>query len=256
MPSSRERVRSTAEEGVKVADELRRFENGSADSYTVSESNGVDLDRDCSKSTEAVGVQCETSMGRVMIFNIYNPGVDIDPAEYREFFLPNSIICGDFNAHKPLWGGTKLDRRGQILGDLVMESDKMVLNDGRGTCIVRGNLSALDLTIVDSKLASLATWDVKDYDLGSDHLPVITSVKVPFEVKSSTTFWNFSKANWFNFCTFLDLSIQNIDMSSLVESVYSRIVNIILEGAETFIPQSTTERTKHQTPWNMECEKD
>ena len=64
----------------------------------------------CPDDIELVGIECITKKGKLKIYNIYNPGVEIDITKYETMFHRDTIICGDFNAHNPLCGGEKTDK--------------------------------------------------------------------------------------------------------------------------------------------------
>ena len=51
--------------------------------------------------------------------------------------LPPPIpLLGDFNAHSKDWGCPSNDCKGKIIGDLLMEHDLSLLNDGSTTCLL------------------------------------------------------------------------------------------------------------------------
>ena len=43
------------------------------------------------------------------------------------------IICGDFNAHSPLWGGINIDSKGKIIEKLLEQSNICLWNDDSAT---------------------------------------------------------------------------------------------------------------------------
>ena len=50
--------------------------------------------------------------------NLYDQSNDTIQSEYEHIIAQLStsyIICGDFNAHHTLWGGTKTDKKGKEL---------------------------------------------------------------------------------------------------------------------------------------------
>ena len=48
--------------------------------------------------------------------------------------LPRPVIfCGDLNAHHPLWGGLRQNRKGAIVASSLLNHDLVVLNDGTTT---------------------------------------------------------------------------------------------------------------------------
>ena len=67
---------------------------------------------------------------------------------------PPILLLGDFNAHSKDWGCPNEDCKGKIIGDLLMERDLSVLNDGSTTYLHPGcgSQSAIDLSICDPSL--------------------------------------------------------------------------------------------------------
>ncbi|KAL5020696.1 hypothetical protein ScPMuIL_002221, partial [Solemya velum] len=43
------------------------------------------------------------------------------------------VLCGDFNAHNPLWGSERLDAKGRVIDSLLEKTDLVLLNDGEGS---------------------------------------------------------------------------------------------------------------------------
>ena len=95
----------------------------------------------------------------------------------RPFFL-----VGDFNAHNPLWGSTRMDRqgKGKIIEDLLTQTDMCFLNDGSPTymCPATLKVSCIDLTLCDPTTRSDFTWSVLEDPHGSDHFPIIIKPNV------------------------------------------------------------------------------
>ena len=48
-----------------------------------------------------------------------------------------SLIAGDFNSKSPEWGEARLDRRGNLVGEIVTRNDLIVLNRGRDFTFLR-----------------------------------------------------------------------------------------------------------------------
>ena len=117
------------------------------------------------------------------------------------FTLDRHIICGDFNAHSPLWGHYSTQRRteGEILEGFLVKYDFTCLNDGSPKFVgPKGVLTPLDLTFVSSNISHNFSWNVHDDTLSSDHYPVFTKLggqdvpqePPPPEIKK----WNSEKA--------------------------------------------------------------
>lgn len=83
----------------------------------------------------------------------------------------NVILGGDWNAHSRMWGCVGNNARGNLLSELITESDLILLNDGRPTKVanLRGTANALDLTMASRGLAEQISWEVSEENLGSDH---------------------------------------------------------------------------------------
>lgn len=94
----------------------------------------------------------------------------------------NIIIAGDINAHNALWNdGNNNNSRGNLIADIITNSNFTILNDGSHTFEMFYNdrlyRSALDITLCSSDLAVIANWERIDEFIGSDHLPIITTLK-------------------------------------------------------------------------------
>ena len=83
------------------------------------------------------------------------------------------IVTGDFNAKSPEWGERRLDDRGELVGEVIVQCDLFVLNRGRKpTCLCYHGMtgSIIDLTIAnESAAAKIKDWMVLDLATLSDH---------------------------------------------------------------------------------------
>lgn len=88
------------------------------------------------------------------------------------------IITGDFNAHHPIWGSSKVNATGQRLASFVSDHDLSLLNDGSPT-FLRGSTysSCLDLTFVSRRFATSVKWFIDIETHGSDHIPCYLNIK-------------------------------------------------------------------------------
>ena len=91
------------------------------------------------------------------------------------------IIMGDMNAHNPLWGDSRLDERGKILEELLLNIDICLFNHTFPTYIHRvdGSKSALDLSFCSPSLFLDFSWTVLGDLYGSDHYPTILASSLP-----------------------------------------------------------------------------
>lgn len=81
------------------------------------------------------------------------------------------LISGDFNAKSPVWEETRLDKRGQLVTELLASKDLVVVNQGIRPTFERGDASSIiDLTLADQEIARKITgWEVWDKESLSDH---------------------------------------------------------------------------------------
>ena len=108
---------------------------------------------------------------------------------------------GDFNAHHASWDPFKNeDAAGVVIEDWAMESRMVCLNDGSATRrdLANGARSAPDVTLVSDSLVGRASWSVME-DVGSDHLPILTTVWIgrqPTQETRRATKWSVRKVDW------------------------------------------------------------
>ena len=90
-----------------------------------------------------------------------------------------SLIAGDFNSKLFEWEEARLDRRGNLVGEMVARNDLIVLNRGRYFTFRRGaGGSIIDLTIAAPRLASrIGDQCVLDVITLSDHQCIEFSIQ-------------------------------------------------------------------------------
>lgn len=144
------------------------------------------------------------STNPLYIISIYRHPGHFDSQLWLRFVnsLPSSsciLITGDFNAHHPYWGCRSADAVGLSLLEVTQESFLFSINDGKATFISRPHLtpSVIDVSFVFSDLCLYCTWNVLDDSLGSDHIPTITHLNLPIEIRSHFSHkLKTSRINW------------------------------------------------------------
>lgn len=207
---------------------LKRTKKFSLSGYTVIRKDRISASRggvltlvhrsisyaEISSNPESIGIQINSSEGLIDIYNIYiPPDSDYDISLLENMFSARSVVCRDFNAHHPMWGGSKLDDRGLSIENTLLKSHHVYLiNDGQGTYTINHEkTSALDLNFVHKNLALNPDWYVVDDDLGCDHFPVsITLNSFPIKETSTRSSLNINRVNWDCFSNYMQLYILTI----------------------------------------------
>ena len=192
------------------------------------------------------------------IMNVYNPNLTISTNEFQHYFNQlgaSRIVVGDFNAHHELWD-TRHDSNcpnGRNLVDAIFESQNLniitPLNLPTYHHIQNNTYSTLDLVLVSNDLYQISSSSLYD-DLGSDHMPVLTSISfTPHLTKGKKRpKWIFNPSNW-------QVWVQQLPEVSMaggigsIESAYNSFASNILSTSENVFKQ-TKEDINQQNPLN------
>ena len=89
------------------------------------------------------------------------------------------LLIGDFNGHKPLWGGNKRNTKGESIEDFVASHALCVLNNDyyKYLHLACGTYSAIHLSIVEPEVMLDFSWRVWDDLCGSDHFPIVLNCR-------------------------------------------------------------------------------
>ena len=128
----------------------------------------------------------------ITIANIYIPPRDTTSTHYKtadtdiqhciQYItnIPHSVLTGDVNAHSTLWHSYTDDHRGQLIADVISNSDHITLNTNTPTRVPNTTLqqtSSPDITTVSNTLYNRTSWTTQ-HALSSDHLPIITTINI------------------------------------------------------------------------------
>lgn len=131
------------------------------------------------------------------------------------------------------------------------------MNDGRGTRIniTAGTESVLDVTLVSNTLAGIGNWEVWTAStIGSDHYPVLCMVGERVDVRGSGGIrkWVFGKAEWDQFKSLSEETVNRIDMSGDTDKLNNQ--SAIIMAADRAIPMSKNKKNRKLVPWwTEEC---
>ena len=118
-------------------------------------------------------------------------------------FSPSSLICGDFNAHHPVWDNIQPeDERGTDLLEWASSNNLSILNNCTVTrhSRITGNGSSPDVTLAGKTWNDKCAWAVDDDEIGgSDHLPIVITVHTSIKhqpVLGNSPRWRSNGVNW------------------------------------------------------------
>ena len=208
-------------------------------------------------------IQCTTvyaSNKSLDILNVYNPNANISLQEFNFYFnqlSTFSIVCGDFNAHHPLWDTISPPNiTGRNLANAVLESNLELLttpNTPTHHSKANNTFSTLDLVFVSPNLAHLSNCKLFNKDLSSDHTPVVTDLafKPLASFGKKRQKWIFETDNWDRWRNTLpDLKFSD----DLEENVNSFTDRVIEHSKTTFKISSKFKSVKYSKPWwNNDC---
>ena len=84
------------------------------------------------------------------------------------------------NAHSTLWHSYTDDHRGQLVADVISNSDHIILTTNTATRVPNTTLqqtSSPDIITVSNTLYNRTSWTTQ-HALSSDHLPIITTINI------------------------------------------------------------------------------
>lgn len=146
--------------------------------------------------------------------------------ELSELSKNNHIFLGgDFNAQSPVWGSNSWNSSGRALNDCLVDFNMIILNNGSPTYICPNrNFNVLDLTFVDSGLASSCSYSVTDDLLGSDHLIIDTVISGFSECpKDRRPSLKLNKVDWVTFNALMKgyKTAQAISVNNCISEYFS-----------------------------------
>ena len=182
------------------------------------------------------------------ICSIYlSPSIQVSKRDLENLVLqlPKPfLLVGDFNAHSPLWGDSRLDGRGEMVEKILEEQNLIILNDEQITYFssTYHTPSSIDLAVASPSLSSDFQLEVNDDLCGSDHYPIFLKSLDCSSTDRPKTF-NFKKADW---NLFGDLCSSSID-----ERICSveQFTEGLMEAARATIPYHSSKFQKTRVPW-------
>jgi len=140
-----------------------------------------------------------------------------------------------------------------MIGDLLMERDLSVLNDGSTTYLHprSGSQSTIDLSICDPSLYLYLSWQVYHDLCGSNHLSIDTATRLlPLKLTAAGSFLRPTGKPSLTYAA-SDLRYESVWVP---DDLVGNFTNILINIANHSILKSKPKVVKHNTIWfNDEC---
>ena len=91
-------------------------------------------------------------------------------------YLLNKIITTDVNTHSPLWYSPTKDHRGELIKDILLNSNHITQNTNTPACLLfnqQHKPTSPNITTASADLHDCTSWQTI-HSLISDHLPLFT----------------------------------------------------------------------------------
>ena len=146
------------------------------------------------------------------------------------------------NAHSTLWHSYTDDHRGQLIANVISNSDHITLNTNTPTRVPNTTLqqtSSPDLTTLSNTLYNRTSWRTQNA-LSSDHLPMITTINIRHDYRlpqNRRTFTNYNKADWSQFTEDTESAFAQTTIPTNIHTANIIFTNIILMADKQNIPK-------------------
>ena len=159
-----------------------------------------------------------------------------------------TILTGDFNAHHHQWHSPTNDHRGQLIADLIDNSNHITLNQDTPTRIpntINQQPTSPDLTTSSNDISRFITWTTLR-KMSSDHLPI----KIVFNTKTNfrqpqyrRNFTNYKKADWEGYTDHIESKLAETNEINDIHTANKTLTQIIIDADKYFIPKG---KLKHK----------
>ena len=173
--------------------------------------------------------------------------------------IPHSVLTGDVNVHSSLWHSYTDDHRGQLIAEVISNSDHISLNTGTPKRVPNTafqQTSSPDITTVSNTLYNRTSWQTH-HALSSDHLPIMTTINIVSELNIQHNFrlqtyrrtlTNYKKANWTQFTKDTELAFSKTTIPDDIHTANRIFTNIILLADKHNIPKGKVSSTSELLP--------
>ncbi|GFT26313.1 probable RNA-directed DNA polymerase from transposon X-element [Trichonephila clavipes] len=170
----------------------------------------------------------------LLVASIYIPSTTSPSAcihDLEEIFAleQSSILCGDYNAHHTHWGCKDINPRGQLIKNLIDNTDTDIVAPDSPTRFGYNSASTIDFAL--TRNLYWLTDIISSPELSSDHNPIIlnfqTSIQFNFPTRNVSTNWERFRFHLSNTPTFQPITAQT---GEEIEEQASTLTNHILNA--------------------------
>ena len=156
--------------------------------------------------------------------------------------IPNSILTGDVNAHSTLWYSHTDDHRGNLISNIINDSNHITLNTNTPTRVPNTTLqqtTSPDITSISTSLYNNTTWNTK-HSLSSDHLPIFITLTTNTKYQlhqHKQSYTNYKKADWKKYTEETETAFSLMAPPSNSHTANKTFTDIILHADKHHIPK-------------------
>ena len=199
---------------------------------------------------QATSIRIKTLPYEITVSAIYCPPRhhNIRKQDFLDFFRtlgPKYIIGGDFNCKHIIWGSRLTTTRGRVLAKAIREMKCSPLSTGTPTYWPTDPGKVPDLLdFFLTRGISNSYLEVEpNYDLSSDHTPVIATLSTTLITAPKTPKLHTAKTNWQDYRNIIEARIQlNISLKTPeeIEEGTQELIQTLQEAAKQATPPSHT----------------
>ncbi|KAL7403374.1 hypothetical protein ABVT39_028188 [Epinephelus coioides] len=162
----------------------------------------ISLNPEQAQNNEFVTARVKLSPNSSMLLmSVYcPPGVTPSTHLFQETLLKEKtvVIMGDFNAKHSSFNNKSTNQSGIILNNIIEQFDLVLLNNDEPTHYSSSynSVDILDLCLVTPDLTGKVIQFSVCPDIGSDHLPIITSFNLKAQAAARKLKYDYNTANW------------------------------------------------------------
>ena len=147
----------------------------------------------------------------------------------------HTTLTGDVNAHSTLWHSYTDDHRGELMADVISNSDDSTkhkhqhTNQECQTPHYNKHLHQISQRCLNT-LYNRTSWTTK-HALSSDHLPIITTINIRHDYRlqqNRRTFTNYKKADCTKFTEDIESAFAQTTIPTNIHTANKIFTNIIL----------------------------